>query len=146
MQMPDPVGVTSHQHHPGEPPAEDHARQGEDLAALLTRLLEDVGKTQKDLAVASGIKYATLNAWVNRTRGTSQIESEKLRALADALRAWGATVTPKQVFESAGHPVPGPTDAEREARLLKIYRELSVDSQRALITTAEAMRKGTRAS
>jgi transcriptional regulator with XRE-family HTH domain len=147
MQMPDPQTVTSHQHHPGEPqPAEDRARQGEDLAALLARLLEGTGKTQKDLATVSGIPYATLNAWMNRTRGTSRVDPEKFRALAEALRGWGAKVAPKQIFEAAGRPVPGPTDAEREARLLKIYRGLSAESQRALIATAEAMEKGTRAA
>lgn len=145
MQMADPLNVNSHQNHPGEPrPAEDPARQGEDLAALLEHHLEAVGKTQKDLAGATGIPYATLNAWMKRTRGTSKVDPEKLRRLAETLKAWGAHVTPKQVFESAGRPVPGPTDVERETRLLKVYRELTADSQRALIATAEAMRKGIR--
>jgi len=145
MQMADPQNVTSHQNHPGETrPAEERARQGEDLAALLARLLEETGKTQKDLATASAIPYATLNAWMKRTRGTSRVDPDKFRTLAETLRTWGAEVTPKQVFEAAGRPVPGPTDAEREAKLLKVYRELPADSQRALVATAEAMRKGTR--
>ncbi|MEV5606971.1 helix-turn-helix transcriptional regulator [Streptomyces sp. NPDC052225] len=138
--------MTSHPHDPGEPhPAEGHAANGEDLAALLARLLEETGKTQKDLAEASGVKYPTLNAWITRTRGTSRVDPEQLRALADSLRGWGGSVTPKQIFESAGRPVPGPSDAEREARLLKIYRGLSARQQRSLLGIAEEMASSSRA-
>ncbi|MGD6761395.1 helix-turn-helix domain-containing protein [Streptomyces sp. BH097] len=137
--------MTSHQNNPGEPhPAEDHAPTGEDLAALLARLLEETQKNQKELAEASGVKYQTLNAWMNRTRGTSRVAPEPLRAIAETLRGWGGEVTPKQVFESAGRPVPGPSDTEREARLLKIYRGLSAREQRSLINIAETMAAASR--
>src|SRR5688572_25810937 len=124
MQMPDPQQVTSHQNHPGEPdPAEDHAHQGEDLAALLQRLLDQSqGKNQKDLATAAGISYQTLNAWMNRTRGTSRIDPDTLRSMVDVFRRWGVKTTPREFFEAVGRPVPGPTNEEREARLLRIYR------------------------
>ncbi|MFZ3569469.1 helix-turn-helix domain-containing protein [Streptomyces sp. BH034] len=138
--------MTSHQNDPGEGgPAEDRAPTGEDLAALIARLLEETQRNQKELAEASGVKYQTLNAWMNRTRGTSRVAPEPLRALADTLRGWGGDVTTKQVFESAGRPVPGPTDAEREARLLKIYRGLSARQQRSLIGIAEDMEAASRA-
>lgn len=138
--------VTSHQQDPGEPhPAEDPAATGEDLAALLARLLEETGRTQKELAEASGVKYPTLNAWMKRTRGTSRVDPEQLRSIAESLRGWGGDITPKQIFESAGRPVPGPSDAEREARLLKIYRGLSARQQRSLIGIAEEMATASRA-
>jgi len=148
MKMPDPLGVTSHQNHPGEPdPAEDPARKGEDLAALLGRLLAEVpGKTQKDLATEAGIRYPTLNAWMNRTRGTSRIDPDALRKLVATFRKWGVEVTPKEMFESTGRPVPGPTGDEREARLLQIYRQLSADKQRDLVRDAEAMARISRVS
>jgi len=143
MRMPDPLNVTSHQHHPGEPrPAEDPAHQGEDLAALLERLIAQApGKTQKDLATEAGVRYSTLNAWMNRTRGTSRIEPDTLWALIDVLRKWGVNLTPKEMFTAAGRPVPGRADEERERRLLGVYRQLPEAQQRDLIQYGEAMLK-----
>jgi transcriptional regulator with XRE-family HTH domain len=141
MPMQDPQSVTSPQNHPGEPhPAEDRARRGEDLAALLERLLQQApDRTQKDLAGAAGISYPTLNAWMNRTRGTSRVAPETLRSLVDAFRAWGVAITPKEMFEAAGRPVPGRADEEREGRLLAIYRQLPEGKQRDLLKFADAM-------
>lgn len=114
--------------------------QGEDLAALLERLLEaSAGRTQKDLATAAGISYPTLNAWMNRTRGTSRIDPEKLRAMVEVFRRWGVRTSPREFFAAVGRPVPGPTGDEREARLLRLYRQLPESRQRALIKDAEAM-------
>lgn len=140
--------MTTGPNHPGDPTraAEDPAPTGEDLAALLARLLEETGdKTQKELATAAGIKYPTLNAWMNRTRGTSRINPDDLRAIGNIMRSWGVEVSPRQLFEAAGKPVPGPSDQEREQRLLEIYRALPTSSQRALIQTAEAMRQSAQA-
>lgn len=142
------TGVTNPQPDPGAPdPAEDSppGTRG-DLAALLERLLDEADRTQKDLAEASDIKYPTLNAWMNRTRGTSRIAPEHLRKMATVLRGWGAEVTPREMFEAAGRAVPGPTDAEREARLLRIYRTLPARQQRSLIGIAEDMAAAIRIS
>lgn len=111
-----------------------------DLAILLERLLTQApGRTQKDLASAAGISYPTLNAWMNRTRGTSRIDPEKLRAMVDVFRRWGVETTPREFFAAVGRPVPGPSGDEREARLLKLYRQLPEARQRALVQDAEAM-------
>ncbi|MFI9834433.1 helix-turn-helix domain-containing protein [Streptomyces sp. NPDC051913] len=119
---------------------QDPPRRDEDLAALLERLLAQVpGRTQKDLAAETGISYPTLNAWMNRTRGTSRIDPEKLRVMVEAFRRWGVRTTPKEFFEAVGRPVPGPSGDEREARLLKLYRQLPEARQRALLKDAEAM-------
>lgn len=141
MGMDDPLFVNSHQQHPGEQgPAEDHAPRGEDLAALLDRLLrERPDKTQKDLAAESGVRYPTLNAWMNRTRGTSRVDPDTLRSLVDAFRRWGVEVTPAEMFAAVGRAVPGRAGDSREARLLKIYRQLPEDRQRDLVRDAEAM-------
>jgi transcriptional regulator with XRE-family HTH domain len=147
MQMDNPHPVTSHQNHPGEThPAEDPVHQGEDLAALLDRLLTTADKTQKELAAAAGLKYPTLNAWMNRTRGTSRIDPDDLRRMVDVFRSWGVETTPREFFESVGRQVPGPTDQEREARLLKIYRSLPARQQRSLIEIAEGMSSASRVS
>jgi hypothetical protein len=138
--MTDHHQVTSHQNHPGAESAEGRARQGEDLAALLERLLRGApDKTQKDLATEASIRYPTLNAWINRTRGTSRIDPEVLRSLVAVFRGWGVEVTPKEMFEAAGRRVPGPVSEEREARLLKIYRALPEDKQRDVVKYVEAM-------
>ncbi|MEU0199178.1 MULTISPECIES: helix-turn-helix transcriptional regulator [unclassified Streptomyces] len=133
--------MTSHQNDPGETdPAEDRAPEGEDLAALLERLLEQApDRTQKDLATQAGISYPTLNAWMNRTRGTSRIAPDTLRSLVDVFRAWGVATTPKEMFEAAGRPVPGRADKEREDRLLTLFRQLPESKQRDLVKFAEAM-------
>ncbi|MFI8254127.1 transcriptional regulator [Streptomyces filamentosus] len=132
--------MNTDQNPPGAPPAEDPA-EGEDLAALLVPLLKEARRSQKELATATGIKYPTLNSWLNRTRGTSQIAEGEVRAIARVMREWGISITPRQIFEAVGRPIPGPVDTEREQRLLEIYRSLPTDSQRALILAAEAMRK-----
>ncbi|CAL9421637.1 helix-turn-helix domain-containing protein [Streptomyces sp. SID8376] len=134
--------VTSRQILPSSPGTAEGGPEspGEDLAALLERLLAlPQSGTQKDLAREAGISYPTLNAWMNRTRGTSRIPPEKLRAMVEVFRRWGVRTTPKEFFEAVGRPVPGPSRDEREARLLKLYRQLPEARQRALIKDAEAM-------
>ncbi|MER7814514.1 helix-turn-helix domain-containing protein [Streptomyces sp. NPDC096153] len=117
----------------------------EDLAALLARLVEETpGKTQKDLAREVGISYPTLNAWLNRKRGMSRVHPETLRTLAAVLRRWGADVTEQQLFEAIGRPVPGPSDEESEERLLAIYRQLSVNGQKALLEHARLLQRSSR--
>ena len=111
---------------PGElDSGEVFAHDGGDLPTLLERLLAEVpGKTQKDLAGEAGISYPTLNAWMNRTRGTSRIDPERLRAMVEVFRRWGVKTTPREFYASVGRPVPGPSGDEREAQLLKLYRQL----------------------
>ncbi|MFJ2174386.1 helix-turn-helix domain-containing protein [Streptomyces sp. NPDC087851] len=138
--------VTTGQHHPGEHPhvaAEAAPRPGgEDLGVILARALKDVGKNQKDLAAAVAVSHSTLNHWVTGKRGTSRADPEIFRRMAEQLRAWGSDVTVRELFQAVGRRVPGPTDREREQRLLDIYRSLPVEAQRALVQTAEAMKPG----
>ncbi|MGW4728911.1 helix-turn-helix domain-containing protein [Streptomyces shenzhenensis] len=140
--------MNSHQNHPGEHgPAEDPAPQGEDLAALLERLLGKApGKTQKDLATEAGIRYVTLNAWMNRKRGTSRIEGDVLWKLIEAFRRWGVPVVPREFFEAVGRRVPGRADEEREKRLLTLYRQLPEERQRDVVKYVEAAMRVSRVS
>ncbi|WP_232027976.1 helix-turn-helix domain-containing protein [Streptomyces lincolnensis] len=132
--------MTNHQPDPGASDAEAPARDGEDLAALLERLLEEVpGRTQKELATEAGVSYQTLNAWVRRTRGTSRIDPDTLRSLARVFSKWGIEVSVRQFFDAAGRPVAGPADEEREAHLLRVYRQLPEDKQRLLVEDAQVM-------
>jgi transcriptional regulator with XRE-family HTH domain len=146
MPMVDACRVTTNSQPSGEPDAgepdvgEDVAGEGEDLPALLERLLgASQGRTQKDLAAEAGISYPTLNAWMNRTRGTSRIDPERLRAMVEVFRRWGVRTTPREFFASVGRPVPGPSGDERETHLLTLYRQLPESRQRALVKNAEAM-------
>jgi transcriptional regulator with XRE-family HTH domain len=116
--------------------------QAEDVAALMKRRLSDLDMTQRRLADVTGIPYSTLNAWATRRRGSGGgIPPEHLRMLARHLK-----VTVAEMFAANGRRVPGELSAEREARLLTLYRGLSTDGQRALIQTAETLNRGMRAS
>lgn len=113
----------------------DRPVRGEDLAALLKRLLAEKDKSQAWLAAETGIPLATINAWIvgrRAPKGTAGTES--LRKLAEALGS-----TPKEMFEATGRRAPGPLSQEREEKLLRIYRALSTEGQRALIQTGEAL-------
>ncbi|MFF3484912.1 helix-turn-helix domain-containing protein [Streptomyces sp. NPDC002701] len=107
---------------------------------------ESQGRTQKDLAAAADISYPTLNAWMNRTRDTSRVDPERLRAMVEVFRRWGVRTTPREFFASAGRPVPGSSGDKCEAQLLKSYRQLSESRQRALVKNAEAMLQPSRIS
>ncbi|MFE9906465.1 helix-turn-helix domain-containing protein [Streptomyces achromogenes] len=139
--------MNSHQHHPGEQgPAEDRPPRGEDLAALLTRVIEEAGITQKQLAKEAGVSYPTLNSWVKRTRGTSRISPDILRSIVTAVNAHNVSLTTREIFEASGRPVPGPSNEEREQRLLGLFRQLPEDKQRDLVRYAEAALKLSQAS
>jgi transcriptional regulator with XRE-family HTH domain len=118
------------------------AATGEDVAALVARRLAETGMSQRTLSDRTEIPYSTLNAWITRRRGGGGgIKPEHLRKLAEVL-----DVTVKAMFEANGRQVPGDLDREREAKLLRIFRTLTVDGQRALIGMAEALDKSSRAS
>ncbi|MFI2033675.1 helix-turn-helix domain-containing protein [Streptomyces bottropensis] len=140
--------MTTPPSHSGEPyrPADDSTPKGEDLAAIVLRLLAETEHTQRELSDATGIKYTRLNMWLTGKRGTSRVETDELRSLADAFTRWGANFTPKQIFEASGRPVPGRASEEREARLLKIYRALPDAQQRDVVKYAEAMAAVSRVS
>jgi len=120
----------------------DEPQESEDLAGLIARRLVELGMSQRRLSDDTGIPYSTLNAWVTRRRGTGGgIDPDLLRTLARHL-----AVTPAEMFAAAGRRVPGDRSAEREAKLLRIYRNLSDEGQRALIATAETLDRGMRIS
>lgn len=109
--------------------------RSEDLAALIHRVVRQLGTTQKAFAAKAGIPYTTLNAWTTRRRGDAGgIDPDALRAIADAS---DGIVTVADVFESSGRMVPGEIDVAREERLLKFYRAMTPLQQRALIEHAE---------
>jgi transcriptional regulator with XRE-family HTH domain len=118
------------------------APKDEDVAALIARRLAQTGMSQRTLADKTGIAYSTLNAWITRRRGGGGgINPDHLRKLAEVL-----DVTVREMFAANGRQVPGDLDREREAKLLRLYRNLPTEGQRALIGMAEALDSSTRAS
>jgi transcriptional regulator with XRE-family HTH domain len=118
------------------------APEGEDVAALIARRLAETGMSQRTLSDKSEIPYSTLNAWITRRRGGGGgIDPGHLRKLAEIL-----DVTVREMFAANGRQVPGDLDREREAKLLRIFRNLTTEGQRALIGMAEALDKSSRAS
>ncbi|MFJ6617612.1 transcriptional regulator [Kitasatospora sp. NPDC091335] len=114
---------------------------GEDLSALILRVLAETGRSQTWLAGRADIPLASLNAWVRRARGTAGIDPDVLRRLADALG-----LTPAAVFAAAGRRVPAALNEEREKKMLRLFRELPTAQQRLLVQQAEAMVRIARAS
>lgn len=98
--------------------------QGENLAALLKRAMDETGMTQSDIAEKSGVPLATLNAWITGRRKPSKTQrtADYLREVAGALPG---AYSVGDVFKAAGRAVPGPLTPDGEARVLQIYRNLS---------------------
>ncbi|WP_189106890.1 helix-turn-helix domain-containing protein [Streptomyces camponoticapitis] len=117
--------------------ANDSRRERESLSALLERVIDQHGLTQKGLADASGVPLATLNAWISGRRSprNSADSKEQLRSLAQHLPG----VTVAQLFESIGQQVPGEVSPEAEARTLALYRNLSGGRRRVVDQLVETL-------
>lgn len=106
----------------------DKPERTEDLAQLLARLKSDYDVSDSEIARRIGVAPATVNAWVHRKRGTGRGPNrDKLRALHAAFPSF----TEDEIFAAAGRTTPGPLDPDREARLLKYFRELTEEQQQA---------------
>lgn len=98
----------------------------EDLAQLIKRLKDHYQVNESQIARAIGAAPATVNAWVNRKRGTGRgPNAEKLRALAAAYPAF----TEGEIFAAAGRKTPGPLSPDAEERILALYRGLTAEQQ-----------------
>lgn len=100
----------------------------EDLAQLLARLKATYGVTDTAIARRIGVATSTVNSWANRTRGGKRGPSrDKLHALAEAFPKF----TEAEIFAAAGRQSPGPLAPDAEARILELWRGLTVEQQRA---------------
>lgn len=99
----------------------------EDLAQLLARIKSEHDVNESEIARRIGVAPATVNAWVNRKRGTGRGPAQKnLEALAREFR-----LDREEVFRAARRESPGPLSPEAEARILELYRGLTEEQQRA---------------
>ncbi|MBA4865981.1 helix-turn-helix transcriptional regulator [Streptomyces sp. PSKA54] len=109
----------------------------EDLAQLLARLKSEYDVNESEIARRIGVAPATVNAWVNRKRGTGRGPNpEKLRKLAAAFPKFSEA----QIFAAAGRKSPGPLSPEDEADLLELFRGLTKEQQDMMKIQARALR------
>ncbi|MEV6046073.1 helix-turn-helix domain-containing protein [Streptomyces xanthochromogenes] len=120
----------------------EHEGQHEDFADLLKRLKLTYDVNESEIARALNIAPATVNAWVNRKRGTGRgPRPDTLRALADAFPRF----TVAEIFAATGRKAPGPLAPEAEARLLELFRELTPEQQQMKEIEMKALRDANRA-
>ncbi|MGD1219961.1 XRE family transcriptional regulator [Streptomyces krungchingensis] len=100
----------------------------EDLAQLLARLKDTYGVNNSEIARRIGVAPATVNAWVNRQRGTGR---GPRRAALQALAEQFPKFTAEEIFAAAGRETPGPLSPESEERILELWRGLTEEQQRA---------------
>lgn len=109
----------------------------DDLARLITRVMDEKGWTLSTLARRSGLSTSTLHSWKNgdRATGSRGPSPDKLRQLAT-----GSGLTVAEVFEAAGRHVPAAVDDEEERRFLHLFRSLAREDRRVVEATMQAMR------
>ncbi len=106
--------------------ANQDATSAEDLAQLLTRLKDDYGVSESEIARRIDVSAATVNNWVRRKRGTGRGPNpEKLRALHREFPRFSED----EIFAAAGRKTPGPLSPAAEERLLELFRGLTAEQQ-----------------
>lgn len=120
----------------------EHEGQTEDLAQLIKRLKDAYGVNESEIARTIGVAPATVNAWVNRKRGTGRGPNpDKLRALAASYPRF----TEAEIFAAAGRKAPGPLNPDAESRLLDLFRGLTEEQQRMKLIELQAINESNRA-
>jgi transcriptional regulator with XRE-family HTH domain len=98
----------------------------EDFAQLLSRLKDQYGVSESEIARRIGVSSAAVNNWVRRKRGTGRGPNpEKLRALHREFPAF----TEDEIFAAVGRKKPGPLNPDAEQRVLELYRGLTAEQQ-----------------
>lgn len=118
--------------------AADDIQEGhETLPALLRRVIDESGLTQKGLAERSGVPLATLNAWYSGRRSPKNTPQAKaqLRSLAEHLPG----VNVRELFEAVGQQVPGELSPDAEQRILDLYRGLSSGRRKIVDQVVESL-------
>jgi transcriptional regulator with XRE-family HTH domain len=106
---------------------------GEDVPALLRRVMDERRWTQSDLARAIGVLVGTVNTWVNGKRTPT---GENLRKLAA-----GTGISEATWVAATGRKIPAELDADREARLIALWRSFTPEEQRYAEGSLEGIAK-----
>ncbi|MFI6530461.1 XRE family transcriptional regulator [Streptomyces uncialis] len=114
----------------------DHEERTEDLAQLLARLKSTYGVGDSEIARRIGVAPATVNSWVHRKRGTGRGPArDKLAALAAAFPKFSE----EAIFTAAGRKAPGPLSPDKEAEVLRYFRELTAEQQEITVAQLKAV-------
>lgn len=101
--------------------AREQYEAGEDVPALLRRVIDRHGGNQSAVARAIGVNIGTFNSWVNGTRVPS---GENLRKLAN-----GTGINEAAWVAAAGRKVPAELDEDREKRIMALWRSFTPEEQ-----------------
>jgi transcriptional regulator with XRE-family HTH domain len=100
----------------------------EDLAQLLARLMNEYDVNASEIGRRIGVAASTVSSWKNRTRaGKRGAHPDSLRALAREFPKFSED----EIFAAAGRESPGPLDEDGEARMIKLWRDLTAEQRRA---------------
>lgn len=100
--------------------------RAEDLAQLITRLMDTYSVSGSEIARRIDVSPATVNAWIHRKRGgTRGPARETLQALAREFPKF----TEAEIFAAVGRRTPGPLSPDAETRVQELYRELTAEQQ-----------------
>ncbi|MFD9306099.1 helix-turn-helix domain-containing protein [Streptomyces sp. NPDC060048] len=107
--------------HEGRPGA------GEDLAQLIKRLMDVYGVNQSEIARAIGAAPATVNSWMNRTRGG--VKGPRA-GLLEKLHLAFPKFSREEIFAAASRQIPGDLSDTDEAELRELFSELTAEQQK----------------
>ncbi|HEX5566676.1 MAG TPA: XRE family transcriptional regulator, partial [Streptomyces sp.] len=93
------------------------------------------GDSESAIARRIGVSSATVNQWVHRKRGVGRgPRVESLRRLAAEYN-----IPEGKVFAAAGRRTPGPLTPDQEAEVLRYFRDLTEEQQRAKLVEMRAL-------
>lgn len=113
--------------HDSQPPGPDQPGADLDLAQLIHWVSDKTGDNQSQIARRIKVSPATVNAWVNRTRGGTRGPNK------DALRRLAVEygLPEVEVFAAAGRRTPGHLPEDKRQELLALFEELTEEQQEA---------------
>lgn len=99
----------------------------EDLAQLIQRLKGVYGVNDSEIARAIGAAPATINSWVNRTRGGTR---GPRASLLEKLHKAFPKFSREEIFAAASRQVPGELSGTDEAELFELFGGLTAEQQK----------------
>lgn len=107
--------------------------QAEDFAQALAALKDHYHVSDSEVARRIGAHVSTVNNWAH---GKAAPRPAAIRSLAAEFPAF----TEARLFAAAGRRAPGPLNPDREAELLRYFRELTEEQQQTTLIQAKALR------
>ncbi|MFD7096575.1 hypothetical protein [Streptomyces xanthophaeus] len=105
----------------------DGQTTADDLAQLIKRIKDVYGVNESEIARAIGAAPATINSWVNRTRGGTR---GPRAALLEKLHTAYPKFSREEIFAAASRQVPGELSQSDEAELFELFGGLTAEQQK----------------